>query len=927
MLGAALTLRATRVLVVAPSKLLREQLAGAFRTLEILKKVGALETGRPALRVTEARSKIATDNMWGAMTTFDVVVGTPSALSPAVSGVVPPPEGLFDVVLFDEAHHVPARTYRALSEAFPSARQVFFTATPFRRDEKEIRADLVFTYELAHAQRDGVFGTLRYVPVTPAAAQSNDEAIARAASARLRSDRKNGHDHLIFVRTSSTVRADALAKVYEKHTQLRLLRIHSGVSDSQIRDALGKLRSGAADGVIAVDMLGEGFDLPQLKVAALHAPHRSLAVTLQFIGRFARTSGERLGEATFFAVDSEIAGEAARLFVPGAEWNEIVKDLSHQRAADEELARATIASFQEPQAAASAPVGLASEVQKAILWSIQPYFHAKVFEVTDDVDLTSGVVLPAGMDPIVSQYSAQERAFVCIGRSESGVRWSRHESLVNVSYHLFVVVHLPSQRLLFACTSLRSDGVHDAIVQQLSAAARRLAPNEVNRVLRGLENQELFSVGMRNRAGVGGGGAESYRIMAGRSADKAIRIGDASLYDQGHAFCRGEEGGETVTIGFSSSSKIWANRKDRIGELLEWLKAIASKLRDSSERTAASMFDRLGQARRIEKIPERVIAADLPYEAYLRPALRIRTGVAETWLVDCRVVVGPQTATEVKFIVQFAETSLRFVLNLGRRPLIAAEDELSEHALLTDESGGHEQTLLQYLNDDYPIFYLETLAVVAGDTLTDAPSVDGVDVSSQVEGVDWLAEGVDPLREKPSGKSAVDGCHERSLFEYVVQRAQGEGTEVLFFDDSSNEIADYVAVKRSVERTVVQLIHCKAAGRMPVPGDRVQDMFEVLGQAIKCRRWQDARRLLAQVRHRESKTGSHFVVGNVGVLAELLEGVERLQFEVVVVQPGLSTAPKGTIKDLLIAADAYQRGAHQLPMRFIGTDPATRADN
>ena len=34
--------------------------------------------------------------------------------------------------------------------------------------------------------------------------------------------------------------------------------------------------------------LGEGFDLPDLKVAALHDIHKSLAVTLQFIGRFTR---------------------------------------------------------------------------------------------------------------------------------------------------------------------------------------------------------------------------------------------------------------------------------------------------------------------------------------------------------------------------------------------------------------------------------------------------------------------------------------------------------------------------------------------------------------------------------------------------------------------------------------------------------------
>ena len=43
--------------------------------------------------------------------------------------------------------------------------------------------------------------------------------------------------------------------------------------------------------MVCVDMLGEGFDLPALKVAAIHDPHKSLGVTLQFVGRFARCRG------------------------------------------------------------------------------------------------------------------------------------------------------------------------------------------------------------------------------------------------------------------------------------------------------------------------------------------------------------------------------------------------------------------------------------------------------------------------------------------------------------------------------------------------------------------------------------------------------------------------------------------------------------
>ncbi|PAC30611.1 hypothetical protein CEJ87_18090 [Caldifermentibacillus hisashii] len=41
--------------------------------------------------------------------------------------------------------------------------------------------------------------------------------------------------------------------------------------------------------VVCVNMFGEGIDIPNLKIAAIHDKYKSLPITLQFIGRFART--------------------------------------------------------------------------------------------------------------------------------------------------------------------------------------------------------------------------------------------------------------------------------------------------------------------------------------------------------------------------------------------------------------------------------------------------------------------------------------------------------------------------------------------------------------------------------------------------------------------------------------------------------------
>ena len=78
-------------------------------------------------------------------------------------------------------------------------------------------------------------------------------------------------------------------------------------------------------------MLGEGFDLPQLKIAAFHDIRKSLPITLQFAGRFTRTSyDDELGNATFIAnlADSNVENELSELYAQDSDWNSLLSTLS-----------------------------------------------------------------------------------------------------------------------------------------------------------------------------------------------------------------------------------------------------------------------------------------------------------------------------------------------------------------------------------------------------------------------------------------------------------------------------------------------------------------------------------------------------------------------------------------------------------------------
>lgn len=60
-------------------------------------------------------------------------------------------------------------------------KQVLLTATPFRRDSKEIKGKIVFTYDVRRAYEDKIFGDLTFRPAQPTDGESIDQAIAREA--------------------------------------------------------------------------------------------------------------------------------------------------------------------------------------------------------------------------------------------------------------------------------------------------------------------------------------------------------------------------------------------------------------------------------------------------------------------------------------------------------------------------------------------------------------------------------------------------------------------------------------------------------------------------------------------------------------------------------------------------------------------------
>ena len=714
----AFVLRATRVLVVTPSRLVREQIAEEIASLSLLLRLTALPNGIEHPNVSNVRERITTPERWRELCQYDVVVGTVQSISPALDQVAEPAPDQFDLVIVDEAHHSSARTWQALLNCFPNSRRVLFTATPFRRDRREIHGRFVFTYDLHQARNDGVFSQIRYRAVEERGdLRTRDIALAIATQGQFREDRAAGLDHLIMVRTDRKTRARELADIYAEHTDLRLVALDSGYSLRYAKRMIKQLREGSLDGIITVNMLGEGFDLPRLKIAAVHAPHKSLAATLQFIGRFARTTEENLGAATFLAIPDDIEIERRRLFEVGATWQDIVENLSAEQMEREAELREVLESFDSQ--------GLpAPDLGDLSLYALEPYHHVKIYRAEGDVDVYAELEFPEDTVVAYRSVSPDHHAAVWITRERSAVRWAREGRIVDVRHDLFVVHYDEATRLLFICASIRSQRTYEKIASQLMEGEPRiLSLARINRALNDLKDLEFFNVGMRNR--VLGNQTESYRIITGPSAGEAILPSDARLFHRGHCFGRGETTDGSITIGLSSASKIWSNRSSQIPDLIAWCKQLARRIQADRVPVTGSGLDYLSVGEEVDRLPPGIFCVDWDYIVYRDPRLAgfpIDRVYRTVQLLDLEIAIERDRCIDTHIALVFhynnaAVCRATFSFDTDRLFEAASDHEIAVDVIV----GNRNIPLLEFLNE-YPLcFYTEDLSLLRGFDLYKPP--------------------------------------------------------------------------------------------------------------------------------------------------------------------------------------------------------------
>ncbi|MER9421669.1 DEAD/DEAH box helicase family protein [Mesorhizobium sp. M0317] len=874
--------RFERIIVVVPTDALREQIAGKFETMGVLQDQLCLpwHIEYPVVLRLEHIPKSGND-VDELFARANVIVTTMAIAGRAIPEVQERMAQMCGALFIDEAHHIKARTWRAFRAWFAEAaigKLIFqFTATPFREDGGKVDGKFIYYYPLLKAQKEDYFGKIAFRAVSDLDGEEADDEIIRLVGETLDRDIAAGLCHLAMVRCKTIARARHLHSRYTRELgRYRPVIAHSDQSDTERRQNLAKLRQFESRIVICVDMLGEGFDLPELKIAGIHDVFASVAVTLQFVGRFARARTD-LGIATVIAnTDQDRVDRAlAKLYAEEADWNALISAINADRVG-REMGRAEVFA------------GFTGELREIPLQTIEPtmstlVFRAKGCEQWDPHKIEDTV--PHGSF-VGIKLNQKERIAVCILRHEQIAKWTTSATATDVSWEL-ILAHWDDQNGLLYISS--TDGsATDSLAQAICGdQTTRIRGQTVFRCFHEFNQLVIRNLGMTHRQG----GGTRYSMLMGIDVSDGIDSLMKSERIQNNIFGSGFEDGEPRTLGCSIKGKFWSQpRVHDLTDWTEWCHRIGALL-DNDNIPESAAFASAMRPKSITVRPDaHPLVIHWPMSLLLSFEERIEIAFdGDSYpFAECDLVLANNNRTgPLRFGVRAGNKHAEF--EIGFTATDATYTQIRGPACRI-KTRRHDLPMAEFFADDAPqidfgdgSFLIYSHHYVQPKELDLAPILDSVLVT-------WDWAGTNPRIESQGPERRPDSVQYR-----VIQELKKSDYDIIFDDDGTGEFADVIAIK--VRETVVDVLmcHCKFAGT-DTGAARLDDLYEVSGQALKSVQFcHKPKRFIRNMVNRERRRldrgeSTRFDRGTLGTLRQLYSRWDQYRFEykVWIVQPGLS---------------------------------------
>lgn len=890
------------MLVVVPSQVLRDQTAKKFITLGLLRSLGNLlpEARNPIVGVIKKRPRSEAD--LDIFKKCNVVVATMSALGEeSANEVATAIADQVKTLIVDEAHHIGATGWSAFREKFKDSKVLQFTATPYRRDGKLVDGKVIYEYPLHSAQKDGYFKKIKFESVYEIDQENADRAIAERAVAFLREDLASGKDHLMMARCASIDRARIIHGIYlEIAPDLNPVLIHS--EDSESSQALDQIRSNPRQSriVICVNMLGEGFDLPQLKVAAIHDTHKSLAILLQFTGRFTRSSGEAIGDATVVAniADQDVSSALERLYSEDADWNQLLSEFSSEAArAHSELIQFLNSSERLDESEEEEKIEISHHL-------LRPTFSTLMYEATSFTPKKFFEGIPSGTNVHRVWIHEESKTLYFVTRLEPPIRWTRSRKLRDRIWDLYVLHYDEARNILFLSSSDKSSA-HEKIAKVVGGT--KLIYGDVIFRSLGKINRLIFqNVGVKKH----GRRNLRFAMYTGSDVAEALSISERAGSVKSNLSGTGWENGQPVAIGCSYKGRVWTRDPGSIPELVKWCEAVGKKIKDDSIDTAQIIANVL-IPEEVETLPDKqILSIEWPLEILRQSEERVvlKKGTEEkpVSMFSIELVKSDLVTSQVEFklVTDPDEVWANLVLTVGGadgfKVTRSSRDEVKIRI------GNLEVPVEEYFSNYPPMIRFVDVSELDGNLLIKPQHTqDLVFPEERFEVWDW--DGVDIRKESiwKDGAERQDSIQWRAAQQFVTGNF-----DVVFDDDGAGEAADLVCFKEEDDHIRLALVHCKFT-KGATPGERVGDVVEVSSQAVRSAKWKwKFKDLCRHVLEREKRlSGGRTTRFLKGIGADMNKFVKLSRFkeirpEIIIVQPGLSKV-NHTADQTAVLAAAY----------------------
>jgi superfamily II DNA or RNA helicase len=897
-----------RVLVVVPTDVLRNQISDKFLGLGILKSVGVVSPTAfyPVVGVLRHKPKQITD-----VDTFfekcNVIVTTMSIAGNCSSDIQERMAHWCSDLFIDEAHHIGAPTWNAFKLKFEKQRFVQFTATPFRNDGRPVGGKIIFNYPLGKAQKDGYFRNIHFEPVVEYNPKKADQKIAEKAVEQLRKDREK-FNHILMARVENIAKARKIFPLYEKYTEFHPVQIHSGLSETEKKAARKAILCGEAKIVVCVDMLGEGFDLPELKIAAFHDVRASLPITLQLAGRFVR-SREDLGEPTFIAniADITVQDELRKLYSQDADWNVLLQQSSESVIDLWEFLK-----------------GFTNFPEDIPLQNIRPALSAVIYKtrcaIWNPKNFIEGLGKPGSFDQIFYDINSEKNVLVVVTGKRIPIDWAQLKEIYNMEWELLILFWDPNQNLLFINGS-SNEGYYRELAQSVAGDIEQIRDSDVFRSLYGINRLRLQNVGLINQFGK----LIKYTMRAGSDIETGLSQAQRSYVRKANIFGAGYEDGRKATVGCSYKGRIWSRKVGNLEELIEWCRAVGRKVLDASidpdEVLKGTLVSETIQARP-NKLPVWIDWPDLIY-AYPEISYSFMLDNSHSFQffeTDIRLI-EPSTEGDIRFEIFADEVTIpiTFAISDGEYRFTVIDG----HQLVIRQ-GSRDSSIQDFFYNNPPTIYFIDGSSLDGSSYTPLIRTYPSFSREKISGWDWT--GID-IRKESQGVVK----NEKSVQYRLIEKLKTKGYDLIFDDDDSGEIADIVAINDTEKIIKIELYHCKFS-KEESPGARIDDLYAVCGQAQKSIRWMEkalekpdeffSHLLRRETKREELQQISRIEKGSKD-LVEMLKVKSRscpIELSIFVVQPGLSKAKVSDEQlELLGVTENYLLETFKLPFIVIAS--------